>query len=272
MDLAFCSDPAFFFPRISMFLGFRRGVFCCCPCSSLLSICGRGCAFEVGGEWQQELAPCSQFLLWSPTYSVVIFSSPFWKFLVSCLKIASRERGLIAYQHRPSPAVLFQLLPGLEMAVLELSASCTSLSVSPVLTCSTVYPTLQAWFVAILSLRPFLNSQAALYTLSFFWKMTHLHILSRAALHGGSSGGKIAWAVCSKVATVAAPMEAVPELRELLGKANKLLQFWHVTLLGLQEESLSKKEKSSRKGLPKVAFTCELLRVWPWLSRCKSLC
>lgn len=55
-------------------------------------------------------------------------------------------------------------------------------------------------------------------------------------------------------------MEAVPELRELLGKANKLLQFWHVTLLGLQEESLSKKKKSSRKGLPKVAFTCELLR------------
>lgn len=29
-------------------------------------------------------------------------------------------------------------------------------------------------------------------------------------------------------------MEAVPELGELLGKANKLLQFWHVTLLGLQ--------------------------------------
>lgn len=126
MDLAFCSDSAFF-PQGSMFLGFCRGVFGCCPCNSLLSTCGRGCAFEVGGEWKQELASCSWFLLCSTTYSLVIFSSPFWKFVVSCLKIASRERGLIAYQDRPSPAVLFQLLPVLEVAVLELWAPCKCL-------------------------------------------------------------------------------------------------------------------------------------------------
>lgn len=54
-------------------------------------------------------------------------------------------------------------------------------------------------------------------------------------------------------------MEAVPELRELLGKANKLLQFWHVTLLGLQEESLSKKKKKAvervcPKSLSRVSY------------------
>lgn len=138
--LLFCF--CFFFARGSVVFGLWRGVFGCCPCSSLLSICGRGCAFEVGGEWKQELAPYSWFLLCSATYSVVKFSSTFWKFLVLWFKIASRERGFIACEKgcwsqvadRPSPAVFFQPRPALKMALPELWAPWRCLSVSPVLT------------------------------------------------------------------------------------------------------------------------------------------
>lgn len=64
------------------------------------------------------------------------FFSTCWKFLVSCFKIASRERESIPYrdswakwQIKPSLTVFFQLLPALMMTLLELWVPWICLSV-----------------------------------------------------------------------------------------------------------------------------------------------
>ena len=110
----------------------------------------------MGEERKQELAPCSWFLLCSATYSVVNFFFTFWKFLVACFKIASRERGFTAYEEdswsqvadRPSPAVFLQILPALKITLLELWVPWMCLSMCPVLTSGVVRARahqLQSW-------------------------------------------------------------------------------------------------------------------------------
>lgn len=91
MDLSLFWFCFFLCQRIHVF-GLCWGVFSCCPCTSLLSVCVEE---AVHLEWvrnRNKSWHCTADFC-SAAYSVVnFFSSTFWKFLVSCFRIA-RERG-----------------------------------------------------------------------------------------------------------------------------------------------------------------------------------
>lgn len=121
-----------------------------CSVAVLLTVCTvfvwkRLCVCSGWGT-ERELALYSWFLLHSAACSVVIFPLLAEDFLVSCFKIASREKGSIAYRDswsqvadKPSLAMFFQLFPALGMALLELWVPWMCLSVYPVLMSSIVY-------------------------------------------------------------------------------------------------------------------------------------
>lgn len=137
-----------FFAKRSMFLESDE----VCSVAVLLTICTvfmwkRLC---ICSGWGTETRAGTVQLISS--LQCCIFSCQFfatcWRFLVSCFKIASIERGSIAYRDswsqvadKPSLAVFFQLLPALEMALLELWVPWMCLSMYPVLMSSIAWLT-----------------------------------------------------------------------------------------------------------------------------------
>lgn len=228
----------------------------------------------MGEERKQELAPWSWFLLCSATYSVVNFFSTFWKISVSCFKIARGERGFIAYEgswsqvaDRPSPAVFFQLLPALKMALLELWVPWICLSVYPVLMSSivdTIAHTLQSWLALFFLLDLFWRVKPLITDCNFFSEKLHTttFLPEQGCVYGGALDNGV----------VKSPELSAQTLHQLL-EALRLCQCWDNSL-GKQTNCYDNSstilcdlafaavedrfQKSSRKDMPEVTFMCNL--------------
>lgn len=199
----------------------------------------RGGTFEVGEERKQELAPRSQFLC-SATYSVVNFFSTFWKFLVSCFKIASREEEFIACERdswsqvadKPSPAVLFQLLPALKPALLELWVSWIRVSMYPILMGSIVYTmacALQSWLALFFLLHLFWIVKLLIKDHHFFSEKSYTptFLSEQDCVYRGALGNRVVkWPEMSalRLHQLLQPLRHCQCWENSLGKQKNLLQ------------------------------------------------